>query len=77
MKPMAALQTNQPQLSKRLKRKLGDDDRLRAVIEKILDDTSPSARLYLQGLALGCRFRSQCQRCHCPEDSGQGQGKGN
>ena len=37
-KPVAALQSNRTQLSKRLKRKLDDDDRLRAPIEKSLDD---------------------------------------
>ena len=37
-KPVATLQSNGTQLSKRLKRKLDDDDRLRAPIEKSLDD---------------------------------------
>ena len=37
-KPTAALQTNGPQLSKRLNRRHDDDDRLCAPIEEILND---------------------------------------
>ena len=37
-KPVAALQTNRPRLSNRLKRKLDDDDHLCAPVEKSLDE---------------------------------------